>query len=636
VTSDADPPVAGLAIRNGGEHPCTDAEPSAAVLRPILAAGLTEAAGFVGVIGHGGDHSIEAEAQALSKDYETLRGAGHRVFLRAGEWASTVGFRNRPFDVELPTDGRGWALAAGAVHISAYPTGSGAGGIEGQFALITYDEALKTVVVVSDPFGMHGLYLARRDGRLYFSTSVLALARHLRAKPSLLGLRIYLRAGYHFGSTTNWEGIERIDPAVLLTLTPERMERHVYWRPTVDRDVARLRFVSAVDHCIEVATDACRSLFAQTPPAWADLSGGYDTRLLALLLDRAGVAFETNTRGRPHVPDIPIAREVARKAGWKWLPLMLPEEWDALLPSFLPVALAWGDGNLDAVELSRVLWAHEELARKRTGLISGGGGEHYRGFAWRQEFFRAGRSSRVNMDNWLDMRLLHPLNTTILASDPTAEVRADFADRMQRRAEPYSDERNTTQLDVMYAYKMTGHFGAFLSADGAYLTSCLPFYFRTIFEAAFSTSHHHRGHHRLMRHMIQRLSPSLAAVETSTGGPAQPWRARNLHRFGPYYVDVARRAVAKLSHRAVGRAFLAPRRAPNPSATRARGVLVSELRANGILGPPEMRSAPLYNRRAFVEWLEHADQPAFQDEALIGRVITVELALRAVDAAVEG
>jgi len=306
-----------------------------------------------------------------------------------------------------------------------------------------------------------------------------------------------------------------------------------------------------------------------------------------------------------------------------------------LLPSLLPVALAWGDGNLDAIELARVLWAHRELGREHRDLAIGGGGEHYRGFAWRQEFLQAGRSSRVNMDNWLDMRLLHPLNTQVFASDPTREVRDDFRERMVRRAEPYSDEPNTTQLGVMYAYKVTGHFGAFRSADGAFLRSQLPFYFRQIFGAAFSTNHRHRDNHRLMRHMINRLDPTIAAVRTLTGGPAQPWRLSNLHRFAPYYADLARRAVAKLNYRATGRAVLAPRRHPRPAVARARTTLVRKLRTEGVLDPGRMRSAPLYKPGALEPWLDLAERPVFADDELLGRLVTLELALRAVDASVD-
>jgi hypothetical protein len=613
--------------------------PLAQTIPPIVAAGLEnlyEAAGFVAVVAHDRHASVDDDLDRLAAEYERLRGPSERVVVSAAPWAAVVTF-------DVPQDQRtkphvrasAWAVAAGAVHFARRPPSGGLADLEGQFALLAYDSAHSTLVLASDPFGMQALFVTEHDGMTYISTSVLALARHVRAKPSFPGLRSFLRAGYNFGRRTSWDGIERFDPATFMAFTPEGVETRVYWAPVVDASVARLRFDEAVEHCTEVALGAFRDLFAGIPPIWADLSGGYDTRLLTLLMREAGVPFDTNTRGSPSSPDIPVAREIARRADWDWLLLALPDEWEGLLPSLLPVALAWGDGNLDAIELSRVLWAHRELGREHRGLAIGGGGEHYRGFAWRQEFLQAGRSSRVNIDNWLDMRLLHPLNTHIFASDPTAEVRDDFRERMVRRAEPYSGELNTTQLDVMYAYKVTGHFGAFLSADGAFLRSRLPFYFRPTFTAVFSTNYRHRDNHRLMRHIIDRLDPTIAAVRTVTGGPAQPWRLSNLHRFTPYYVDLARRAVAKLSYRAIGRAVLAPRTHPKPAVARARGTLVRKLRAEGVLDARRMRSAPLYKQGALEQWLDLAERPVFADDELLGRLVTVELALRAIDASVD-
>jgi hypothetical protein len=604
-----------------------------------VAAGLEklhDAAGLVAVVAHDRHSSIQEDLEGLAAEYERLRGRSERVVFSAGSWAAVVAF-DMPLEQreKLQTPASAWAVAAGAVHFMRRPPDNGLADLEGQFALFAYDDRYATPIVATDPFGMRTLYVAERNGTTYFSTSVLALARHVRAKPSLLGVRSFLRAGYNFGRRTSWEGIERLDPATFMAFTHEGVQTQVYWSPGVDPSVARLRFEEAVDHCLDVGVGAFRDLFAGMPPTWADLSGGYDTRLLTLLLREAGVSFDTNTRGSPASPDIPVARDLARRAGWNWSLLALPDEWESLLPRLLPVALAWGDGNLDAVELARVLWAHKELGLKHRDLAIGGGGEHYRGFAWRQEFLQAGRSSHVNMDNWLAMRLLQPMNTDIFASDPTPEVREDFRDRMVQRAQPYSGELNTTQLDVMYAYKVTGHFGAFLSADGAFLRSRLPFYFRPTWLAAFSTNYRHRDNHRLMRHMINRLDPTMAAVRTVTGGPAQPWRLSNLHRFTPYYADLVRRAVAKLSYRAIGRAVFAPRSHPRPGVARARIALVRRLRRDGVLDPSRMRSAPLYKQGALEPWIDLAEKLVFAEEELLGRLVTVELALRAVDASLE-
>src|SRR5204862_6482607 len=175
----------------------------------------------------------------------------------------------------------------------------------------------------------------------------------------------------------------------------------------------------------------------------------------------------------------------------------------------------------DALQLAEVLWGHIERARSHPGLYIGGGGEHFRSYAWQQEFLNAGRSNRVNLDNWVDMMMMRPMSTRVFVEDPTAEVRENPRARMAAYAQPYAAHLNTVQLDMLYAYKCTGHFGAYLSAATGVITPQLPFYLKEVFDAAFSTSYRHRGGHRLMRRMIERLDPRLAAIETAKGGPAQ-------------------------------------------------------------------------------------------------------------------
>ena len=175
-----------------------------------------------------------------------------------------------------------------------------------------------------------------------------------------------------------------------------------------------------------------------------------------------------------------------------------------------------------------------------------------RNFAWQQEFLRVGKSSHVALDSWIDMRLLYPMGTSVFAQDPTAAVREDFRRRMVTWTQPYASQANTTQLDMMYAYKPTGHFGLCGPAFGAYGLVQSPLFFRAIFRVATSIHWRHRNGHGLMREMIQRLDPSVAAIVTTSGGPAQPMRVSNFHRF-PYYSDIGVRAVNKLSERTVGR-----------------------------------------------------------------------------------
>ena len=540
--------------------------------------------------------------------------------------------------VEPPTllgDSQAWCAVVGRPYPSASLLDSDIRELDGQFALVEYDGRADEVRIATDAFGFQALYLAVRGSAVYVSTSALALAKLLRAAPNRFALEFFLRSGYQFGTLTNWEGIERLEPATCVKVGPGWIERDVYWRPAVDRSVAAMTLREAVDHCVRISVSEFGHRYAGRGTVWTDLTGGFDSRLLALLLERADVAFECNTRGPDDDADRTIAAEIARVKNWPLFAPVLPDSWGNDLPDLLPQALAWGDSHLDVLELAWVLWVHRELGAHYPTLLSGGGGEHWRDAAWKQEFFQAGRTTTVNMRNLIDMRMLFPLDVSVFARDPTPAVRDDLRRRMSAWAEPYSDELNTFQLDIMYAYKMTGHFGAYRSADAAHLVAELPFYSKNAFTAAISVDHRHRARHRLVRRSTTLLDPTVASIGTTGGGPAVPLHVRTAHRFLPYYARLGRRAITKVSQAAFGRSLLAPRPRGWWAPTSARRAVIDILGRDSAERRTLMRSHTLYDANELERFFEANRAGERAGAELLSRIVTVELALREVDAGLE-
>jgi hypothetical protein len=594
--------------------------------------------GIVGVFSRDPSPSgLDADVGGLVTAYESLRGAANHHELTADGRGRFVLLDTDASKATHLSRGPSWLAFSGVVYHPRSPLGVPIAELDGHFALIEYDGDRDEVRIASDPFGMHALYVAERGDRTYVSTSALALAKHLRASPSRHGLYGFLLAGYNFGTMTNWEGVRRLDPATLIRLTADGRAEERYWRPARDESFRDLSFRDSVDSCLEIAIETIRAYPSRGPSPWVDLTAGYDSRLLTLLLREVGAEIRANTRYVVEGEADPrIAQRIAKELGFPWTGFQQTDEWPSVLPSLLATALARGDGVLEVLQLARVLWAHDLMCRSSSRLLTGGGGEHFQYFAWQSEFLKAGRSTKVNFDNWVDMRLFRPIDASIFSGDPISETRANFRKRMMAWCEPYSDELNTTQLDILYAYKSTGHFGAYLSADLAFMRAEIPFYLKPMFTAAFSTSYRYRNGHRLMRHMINRLNPAVAAMPTTGGGPAQPWRLRNVHRFAPYFTKIGRKAVDKVATRYLSRPLLSRGTTAFPWAEQANSHVIDLLSANGVLNPRQMRSRPLYDLRAFERFLPRARRGTFDaDSNLLGRIITVELALRATDSGMD-
>src|SRR5918911_709650 len=108
------------------------------------------------------------------------------------------------------------------------------------------------------------------------------------------------------------------------------------------------------------------------------------------------------------------------------------------------------------------------------------------------------------------MRLLPSLDTSVFARFPATEVEDRLRTQQRAWIFDYADEVNTRQLDLLFAYRSTGHFGSHTGASWPLIGSEMPFYVRDVFTAAFSTNFRHRNVFRLMQRMIASLDPAVA------------------------------------------------------------------------------------------------------------------------------
>jgi hypothetical protein len=586
--------------------------------------------GLVAVVSHDRRSAVPAdEMTALVRRFTALRGDGEVRHAGAGAWARVVHIGSGAAGAW--EEGENWAAAAGALHTPAPLTTVPLADLEGQFAGVRHRASADVVEAFSDPFGMQQFYCAEHAGRTYLSTSATVLAGHLDAPADERGAEHFLRTGKQMGPVTLWQGVERLDPATVLRFGRDGRSRAVYWRPVVDSAVRALSLQRTIDHVAEVASATVGRWLGGHSHMWADLTGGYDSRLAVALLARAGLPFRANTSGEAETADVRLAREVARAGGFDWRHERLPVGW-RLDPAFLDEAVGWSDGTLDVLALGEIQWRQDRRRRFAPVVVNGGGGEHLGPMPWLQEFNQAGRSSEVNFENFLRMRMLPPAaGPSVLRADRVDAVEAycrDYAREVfARRTEPYRDELNTTQLDMMYVYRAISHFGAFRSAFEAHVRTEIPFYFKDVFSAGLSSDHRWRNGHRLHRGVIERVGPRISAVATERGGPAQRVRAGNAHRFLPYYGRLGRTAVRKLRGRP------APTTPMPSSQADAYAAAVRALQADGVFDVDSMRTGPLYDRVALERMVEQVGSRGFSAWTVLGRVTTLELALRRTDTA---
>jgi hypothetical protein len=590
-------------------------------------------AGLIAVIGNG--PSVASEISGLSRAYFDLRGERRDVALASESCGAVASAGEHEPRACVEKLGSAWSVSIGAVHGPPRILGAQGSEMDGQFALVRYEPAGQLLEAITDPFGMQALYLAQRGGLTYLSTSALALAKHLRVRPSRLGVEMFLRSGPHFGELTSWEGIRRVPPATRLSFVRgSQAASEVYWQPRVDGRVARLGLAEAAEYCMEVAIEVLRARYANLSRGWCDITGGFDSRLLSLLLRDAGAGFATNTVGEWDSEDVVLGRRVANLAGLPWVCGEPNAHAADRAREAIREAVAWGDGQMDAVQLAGVLAWHRRLAGSGRTLFAGGGGGVWRDYAWQQEGPLGGRTRRVNFDRWVATRFLHAFDLSAFRSDPTPRVREVLIERCRSYAAPYAAECNSAQLDMLLAHKCIGHDGAYQTATRGVLSMELPYFTKTVFETPFSVAPKHRNLHRLMRHAIWRLDRAVAAVPTTSGGPAEPLQLGNAARFVPYLLHRGQGAARKLTQNLPGPTIGRLPDETDPKELAVRRLALDDVIERTGLHPARMRSGALYDQgrlRAFA----NSPSALARNWPLLGRIITVELALEMVGAEVD-
>jgi hypothetical protein len=541
-----------------------------------------------------------------------------------------------------------WLIAAGTVIDTAYRSEDGSldlllrdyltrgkavlGRCDGLFAMVIYHGLDHSLSIVSDPFGHFSVFYGFYGSRAFAATSALAVAKTIQSRPSEVGVNCFLRTGKVFGDMTLWQDVKRMPAATVLEFVDGAMHQSVYWTPKVDRSVANQSFSDSADSSVQISQQTLRKNLAREGKVWTDLTGGYDTRLVAMLLEQAGIPFKANSVGTPTHPDVRIAQTIAREMGWEYQSFDLPSTWPTQCPEYLADALGRGDAHLNVLLLTQPMWSHRQKARQYTTLLTGLGGEMWRGPLWWPEKGNLGTSTVVHYDRqaW---SLMHPIPDMVFRADPSDQVRQELVRQFKQVGDRYVDLPNMSKLDQIWLYRETSHTGAWTSAAAGVQRAIPAFFFKDIVTHAISINYRWRNRARMLRYMLERYRPALANVELEDGSPAMLMRATNFYRFIPRYVSLYGRIIGKLGQIVLGRSLLSRGTNTGYSQMDWRQGIVQFAQDEKLFQPIDMHSGSLFNPDQLLSFLSQAQSSEFQHDEFLGRMITVEMALRTVGTA---
>jgi asparagine synthase (glutamine-hydrolysing) len=482
-----------------------------------------------------------------------------------------------------------------------------------------------------DQLGLFPVYVAEADGIAWLATSAAVLAAVLRPALDVEALRALFMENAIRSPRSAFAGIRRVGLGERVVLAGGRVRVSRVWTPFRSAR-AYARIEDAADEGSALLREACRRIRRVWPRAVSDLTSGLDSRLVVAALAEPDVPVAVTVNGPADNLDVVTARQIAARFGWPLRHQSLPADWGRRRWPLFQRAVGLADGELPGHAVDGTLFAKLGLAPDFDASLTGGGGELYREFFWQQEYLRIGRTPVLDVGRLLRYRFFPSVSpeTSLFRADWRAHYVADQTDVIRSIVAMAPDALNTAKLDAVYMWKSSGHVGRYAGAMWPLVAAPAPLATARLVEYAIALPWRYRMAGRLVRQMITRMHPALAALPTSYGGSAEPIRLTRPDQVLPYVASSAARLVRKLGQVTIRHPII-----PNPTVRVAEPAwerdLVATLGAERFLDPEHLRTASLYDPDGLGRFLARAHAGDVTAFSQLSAIVSIEILCRLCD-----
>lgn len=490
---------------------------------------------------------------------------------------------------------------------------------EGSFALVAWDAKQKRGIAFNDQTSVLHEYHASEPNGHYIGTSSLVLAKVLKRPLDPVGTREFLLRGCVTGRTTMYENVGRLELGEHLVFSNGHLKSDTHWSP-YQPTTAHQSVDEAASHIASRTTDLMRRYADAMGPVIVDLTGGYDSRLLASAAHFAGALSSVTVNGsKETVEDARLSLQVAKAAGWNMKHFVPAEEYDQPITAKMRRELTYRTGgDMPFNSIYHHQFTRPKLAEEFCLHGIGVGGEFTRYHCWGQEFTGIGRRQTANLKNLLNYRYFtgKPFPAALLTSDWLRPCWDDLHTKLKSVCDLQPDALTTQQLDAVHLWKMMGHSSLYVSSLHHWLPTCAPLMNRSFVDACVAVPWRMRLSSGLQRKIIYQLAPAAARAMSAYGAPAAPLMLTNAHQHAWQLVRRMKHLVEKVARVYTKRNF-GPQRQPPPTLRYD----TPELRE--FLTPGQMLSSAMYGDQGLREligqpnaWAEHRN--------VVARIATIE------------
>ncbi len=494
--------------------------------------------------------------------------------------------------------------------------------LEGFFVVVVGDARSSETIVVTDLVGSCHCFLRSFENCVVLSGSSLLLASIGGYRLDPLGCQEFLATGIVYEDRTVFREVRKLAPATVFRFGNGRQNiMHCYWKIS-DLTPASLKDDTAVEMVWEELKNGLKRVGSTFPRVVCDLTGGYDSRVIAGALSKAGVKFAATVSGPPDSHDVTLSRKLARIMELEHL--HVPPA-GSLSFEQIRKAAEFCDGEYDLLEYAGILNVHERLSQRFDISLNGSFGEVARGYWWELLFPRICAREKLDAMQLARSRFAAQAHDPLLI-DP--EIRVDmvphFAGVIERTNSGLDRLPNTMQMDHVYLMMRMQRWQGRIASSTNQLWPCLsPFLFRKVLEAMLQSKALLRWRSLMPRRMLGKYHPRVAEVPLENGYPAMPANWKNFYRFWPVAPMFGKKIISKALRYAGHRKATA-----DPSVIPARIRLWQEPGVRDLLDPGMMKTGGLFDKGKLHGFLERSRDLSFPYNDQWQRILSLEYGLR--------
>lgn len=200
--------------------------------------------------------------------------------------------KNRIADVELRTTSDTEVL----LELWAREGENCLSSLNGMFAFAVFDRLERTISCVRDRLGVKPFYFWHDERNFVFGSEAKAILQHPNYKKSVnfQAISDYLSLGYITGTSTAFEGINKLEPASVMVFKDGRLFSRKYWRL---EDNVCSNGSSSPGRFLELLDSAVNYRLISDVPVGSFLSGGIDSSAVTALAAAKNSDIRTFTIG---------------------------------------------------------------------------------------------------------------------------------------------------------------------------------------------------------------------------------------------------------------------------------------------------------------------------------------------------